>query len=57
LPLVRSARTGLLLGALGPGDGEALGVRSTGDPAGPVGRGLLVVRGRAGPVQVADPSS
>jgi S-DNA-T family DNA segregation ATPase FtsK/SpoIIIE len=53
---IRAARTGLLLGPTGPGESEALGVRLPSQPAGPPGRGLLVVRGRAGAVQVALPS-
>jgi S-DNA-T family DNA segregation ATPase FtsK/SpoIIIE len=52
----RRARTGLLLGPAGPADGDLLGVRvygaGRGEPS-PTGRGLLVVRGRATPVQVA----
>jgi S-DNA-T family DNA segregation ATPase FtsK/SpoIIIE len=49
----RRGRTGLLLGQLAPGDGDLLGVRLPRRPAGPPGRGLLVVRGRVTPVQVA----
>jgi S-DNA-T family DNA segregation ATPase FtsK/SpoIIIE len=52
---LRVARTGLLLGPTGPGESEVLGVRLPPQPAGPPGRGLLVVRGRAGAVQVALP--
>jgi DNA segregation ATPase FtsK/SpoIIIE, S-DNA-T family len=53
---LRPRRTGLLLGALGPGDGEGFGLRLPPRPAGPPGRGLLVVRGQATSVQVALPS-
>jgi S-DNA-T family DNA segregation ATPase FtsK/SpoIIIE len=49
----RRTRTGLLLGALTPIDGDLLGVRAPRTEAGPTGRGLLVVRGQATPVQVA----
>jgi S-DNA-T family DNA segregation ATPase FtsK/SpoIIIE len=52
---LRVHRTGLLLGGLGPGDGEGFGLRLPPRPAGPPGRGLLVVRGRAVTVQVALP--
>ena len=52
---LRVHRTGLLLGALGPGDGEGFGLRLPPRPAGPPGRGLLVVRGRARTVQLARP--
>jgi S-DNA-T family DNA segregation ATPase FtsK/SpoIIIE len=51
----RRNRSGLLLGAIGPVEGDLLGVRVGrvgGGDARP-GRGLLVVRGRARPVQVA----
>jgi hypothetical protein len=54
---LRARRTGLLLGALGPGDAEGFGLRLPPRPAGPPGRGLLVVRGRAVTVQVALPSA
>jgi S-DNA-T family DNA segregation ATPase FtsK/SpoIIIE len=49
----RRTRTGLLLGALSPVDGDLLGVRVTSCDAAPPGRGVLVVRGRPTPVQVA----
>ena len=49
----RRGRTGLLLGALGPVDGDLLGVRAPRADGGVTGRGLLVVRGRVTPVQVA----
>ena len=49
----RRGRTGLLLGRLGPGESDLLGQRLPPRPAGPTGRGLLVVRGRMTPVQVA----
>ena len=52
---LRGRRTGLLLGALGPGDGEGFGLRLPPRPAGPAGRGLLVVRGRPVVIQVALP--
>jgi DNA segregation ATPase FtsK/SpoIIIE, S-DNA-T family len=52
---LRVHRTGLLLGDLSPGDGEGFGLRLPPRPAGPPGRGLLVVRGRAVTVQVALP--
>jgi S-DNA-T family DNA segregation ATPase FtsK/SpoIIIE len=49
----RRNRCGLLLGPAGPVDGDLLGVRvARGGDARP-GRGLLVVRGRVQPVQVA----
>jgi S-DNA-T family DNA segregation ATPase FtsK/SpoIIIE len=49
----RRGRTGLLLGALGPADGDLLGVRAPRTDESVTGRGLLVVRGRLTPVQVA----
>lgn len=50
----RRGRTGLLLGRLSPVDGDLLGVRLPAPRGGgPAGRGVLVVRGRATPVQVA----
>jgi S-DNA-T family DNA segregation ATPase FtsK/SpoIIIE len=55
---VRRARTGLLLAARGPLDGEVLGVRlprSTGGAV-PVGRGSLIVRGVVTHLQVALPT-
>ena len=55
---VRRARTGLLLAPRGPLDGEVLGVRlprQTGEAV-PVGRGQLIVRGVATPLQVALPT-
>ena len=52
----RRARTGLLLGAMAPVDGDLLGVRLPRSDAAPPGRGALVVRGRLTPVQVASPS-
>jgi S-DNA-T family DNA segregation ATPase FtsK/SpoIIIE len=49
----RRNRSGLLLGGVGPVEGDLFGVRvARGGETGP-GRGLLVVRGRAQPVQVA----
>jgi S-DNA-T family DNA segregation ATPase FtsK/SpoIIIE len=55
---VRRARTGLLLAARGPLDGEVLGVRlprNTGGSA-PVGRAQLIVRGAITQLQVALPT-
>jgi S-DNA-T family DNA segregation ATPase FtsK/SpoIIIE len=52
---VRGARSGLVLGAVRPGDGEVFGLRLGPAPAGPVGRGRLVTRGRGLPVQVLSP--
>ncbi len=49
----RRNRCGLLLGPAGPVDGDLLGVRVTRGGETRPGRGLLVVRGRAQPVQVA----
>ena len=49
----RRGATGLLLGTAAPGDGDLLGVRLPRTATGPPGRGVLVVRGRATPVQVA----
>jgi DNA segregation ATPase FtsK/SpoIIIE, S-DNA-T family len=49
----RSARTGLLLQPARPSDGEVLGVRVQVPDERPPGRGVLVVRGRQQPVQVA----
>ena len=53
LACLRPARTGLLLGAVGPGDGDALGVRVPPGPAGPPGRAVLVVAGRTTTCQLA----
>jgi S-DNA-T family DNA segregation ATPase FtsK/SpoIIIE len=57
LSLGRPAASGLLLGPVGPADGEALGVRiaAAGTGREPPGRGLLVVRGRVRTVQVSLP--
>jgi S-DNA-T family DNA segregation ATPase FtsK/SpoIIIE len=52
----RRARTGLLLGAMAPVDGDLLGVRLPRSDVAPAGRGVLVVRGRVAPVQVASTS-
>ena len=49
----RRGRTGLLLGALSSVDGDLLGVRLPRSDSIPVGRGVLVRRGRLTPVQVA----
>jgi S-DNA-T family DNA segregation ATPase FtsK/SpoIIIE len=51
--IARVHRTGVLLRPESPSDGEVLGVRAELDDHNPVGRGLLVVRGRQTPVQVA----
>jgi S-DNA-T family DNA segregation ATPase FtsK/SpoIIIE len=55
LPVLREHRTGLLLGAIAPGDGDALGVAVAARPAGPPGRAVLVTAGRARAVQLALP--
>jgi S-DNA-T family DNA segregation ATPase FtsK/SpoIIIE len=54
---LRKARAGVLLSPQGPGDGDLLGVRLSRATGGAVqpGRGLLVLRGRAEPLQVARP--
>jgi S-DNA-T family DNA segregation ATPase FtsK/SpoIIIE len=54
---VRKAKAGVLLSPQGPGDGDLLGARLSRATGGEVqpGRGLLVLRGRAEPVQVARP--
>lgn len=49
----RRNRCGLLLGAITPVDGDLLGVRVPRSEERQPGRGLLVVRGRTQPVQVA----
>ncbi|HEX6935276.1 MAG TPA: cell division protein FtsK, partial [Actinomycetes bacterium] len=49
----RRGRTGVLLGQVAAVDGDLFGVRLPRTPPGPVGRGVLVVRGRATPLQVA----
>jgi S-DNA-T family DNA segregation ATPase FtsK/SpoIIIE len=49
----RRPRTGLLLGAMAPADGDLLGVRLPRSDTAPPGRGVLVLRGRPAPVQVA----
>ena len=49
----RKSRSGLLLQPSGRGDGELLGVRLGQRPDAVPGRGVLVVRGRATDVQVA----
>jgi DNA segregation ATPase FtsK/SpoIIIE, S-DNA-T family len=51
----RKARSGLVLGVVGPADGEALGIRLGPWSGGPPGRGWLVRRGRVVAVQVAMP--
>ena len=53
----RRGRTGLLLGALGPADGDLLGVRAPRADGGVTGRGLLVVRGRLTPCRWRTPRS
>jgi S-DNA-T family DNA segregation ATPase FtsK/SpoIIIE len=50
---LRGLRTGLLLGSRSAADGDALGVRAPPSAGLPPGRGLLVSRGHARPVQVA----
>ena len=55
LGAARKARDGLALGAVGPADGEALGVRLGPWSGGPPGRGWLVRRGRVVGLQVAMP--
>jgi hypothetical protein len=55
LGAARKARSGLVLGAVGPADGEALGVRLGPWSGGPPGRGWLVRRGHVVAVQVAMP--
>jgi S-DNA-T family DNA segregation ATPase FtsK/SpoIIIE len=54
---LRKAKAGVLLSPQGPGDGDLLGARLSRATGGDVqpGRGLLVVRGRAEPLQVARP--
>jgi S-DNA-T family DNA segregation ATPase FtsK/SpoIIIE len=54
----RRARTGVLLSPRSPLDGEALGIRLPRDTGGrwPPGRGLLVSRGAASPLQLALPA-
>ncbi|MEP6760892.1 MAG: FtsK/SpoIIIE domain-containing protein [Sporichthyaceae bacterium] len=49
----RRNRSGLLLGAAGPVEGDLFGVRVARGGETRPGRGLLVIRGRAQPVQVA----
>jgi S-DNA-T family DNA segregation ATPase FtsK/SpoIIIE len=49
----RRGRTGLLLGGLSPVDGDLFGVRLPRCDTVPSGRGVLVRRGKAVPVQVA----
>ena len=51
----RRSRCGLLLGPVGPVDGDLFGVRVTRGGEARPGRGLLVIRGRVQPVQVALP--
>jgi hypothetical protein len=55
LGAARGSRHGLLLGAVGPGDGEVFGLRIGPFPPAPAGRGRLVSRGRAVAVQVRVP--
>lgn len=54
---VRKSKAGLLLSPQGPGDGDLLGARLSRATGGDVqpGRGLLVLRGRVEPLQVAHP--
>ena len=51
--VARAHRTGVLLRPESASDGEVLGIRAELDDRSPAGRGLLVVRGRQTPVQVA----
>ena len=53
--LARTARSGLLLGRPGPGDGEVFGLRLGYRPPGPPGRALLVQAGKVSTVQLALP--
>jgi hypothetical protein len=55
LPALRRSRSGLLLGARGPADGELFAVSLPARPDTVPGRGTLVVRGVAVRVQVAIP--
>ncbi len=55
LTQLRRHRSGLLLGPIGPGEAEALGLRRAPSSAGPPGRALLVHRGRARLVQLPAP--
>jgi S-DNA-T family DNA segregation ATPase FtsK/SpoIIIE len=52
---VAQSRTGILLGPESPGDADLFGVRVRPDPGAPPGRGHLVRRGVASPLQVALP--
>ncbi len=54
---LRKAKAGVLLSPQGPGDGDLLGARLSRATGGDVqpGRGLLVLRGRVEPLQVAHP--
>lgn len=54
-PLLSRSRTGILLRPGHPGDGAVLGLTAVTTVGGGPGRGLLVVRGRATPLQVARP--
>jgi S-DNA-T family DNA segregation ATPase FtsK/SpoIIIE len=53
---LRALRCGVLLGPRQSGDGEAVGIRVGAAAWLPPGRGVLAVRGRATPVQVAHPA-
>jgi S-DNA-T family DNA segregation ATPase FtsK/SpoIIIE len=55
LAVARAGRTGLLLGATGPADAAAFGLRTGTAPPAPPGRGLVIAAGRTLTVQVADP--
>ena len=57
LGAARKARNGVLLGAVGPADGDALGVRLGPWSGGPPGRGWLVRRGSTVALQVATPDA
>jgi S-DNA-T family DNA segregation ATPase FtsK/SpoIIIE len=54
---VARERTGILLGPRSALEGDLFGLRLRADPPAPPGRGFLIRRGRAVPVQVADPGT
>ena len=55
LAVVRTARSGLLLGPSGPGEADVFGLRVERRPAGPPGRALLIQSGRAVTMQLSLP--
>jgi hypothetical protein len=55
LSVARTSRSGVLLGPCGPGEAELLGIPPQRHPVAPVGRALLIHRGRAVSVQLARP--